>query len=311
MRNDCDIVQDLLPNYIENICSDPTNEYIKRHLETCITCKETYELMNSSITLEENIINEKKVFSKIKNKHRKQLITGLLISIILSLMLGTTLVSNFTKLRFNTYLKTHYPQYGLELSNFRYEDMQTLGFGTSGSYIADVYATDEKSNPDLKFTISTKGFLLKIKDNYNYQIEQTKMPTHERLISYYEDDVKYTLISQNSNIKLESVGVFYDSNTTSPLDLNAPYTRNIDTKFPISLSISLYSKDYDTKELAKTINSVITTLKENNFNPALYNFHILNKSNEILSISDLEPNYNSLEVLENIIIQNLKENPPT
>ena len=32
-KNECKIIQDLLPNYIENLTSEETNSYIKEHLE--------------------------------------------------------------------------------------------------------------------------------------------------------------------------------------------------------------------------------------------------------------------------------------
>ena len=39
----CKIVQDLLPNYIENLTSEETNIFIEEHLNTCSNCKNIYE----------------------------------------------------------------------------------------------------------------------------------------------------------------------------------------------------------------------------------------------------------------------------
>ena len=49
MREDlnCEIVKDLLPNYIEGLTSEYTNEAMKRHFETCESCKEAYELIET------------------------------------------------------------------------------------------------------------------------------------------------------------------------------------------------------------------------------------------------------------------------
>lgn len=48
-QSDCDIVKDLLPNYIEGLTSQRSNEYVKEHLETCNECKESYESMKMPI----------------------------------------------------------------------------------------------------------------------------------------------------------------------------------------------------------------------------------------------------------------------
>ena len=35
---DCKIVQDLLPNYVENLTTKETNQFIENHLENCKDC---------------------------------------------------------------------------------------------------------------------------------------------------------------------------------------------------------------------------------------------------------------------------------
>ena len=34
-RKDCKVVQDLLPNYMENLTSKETNQYVETHLQEC------------------------------------------------------------------------------------------------------------------------------------------------------------------------------------------------------------------------------------------------------------------------------------
>ena len=47
MKNerDCKIIQDLLPNYIENLTNEETNIFIEEHLNTCSNCKIIFENM--------------------------------------------------------------------------------------------------------------------------------------------------------------------------------------------------------------------------------------------------------------------------
>ena len=50
MKNEkCYLIKDLLPSYIDEICTDETNEIIKKHLEECPDCKKSYNLMKGDI----------------------------------------------------------------------------------------------------------------------------------------------------------------------------------------------------------------------------------------------------------------------
>lgn len=55
MKN-CKIIQDLLPNYIENLTSEETNTFIEEHLTECDNCKKIYESMKKDYKIE----NEKR-----------------------------------------------------------------------------------------------------------------------------------------------------------------------------------------------------------------------------------------------------------
>lgn len=47
MKNECGIVRDLLPLYIENMVSEDSREFIEEHLSCCAECKWTYLSMTS------------------------------------------------------------------------------------------------------------------------------------------------------------------------------------------------------------------------------------------------------------------------
>ena len=56
MKNECNIVRDLLPLYIENMTSEETREFVEAHLSKCPECNELYFSMTA--TDEENITDE-------------------------------------------------------------------------------------------------------------------------------------------------------------------------------------------------------------------------------------------------------------
>lgn len=69
MNKQCDIVQDLLPLYVDDACSEASAEMIKEHMETCETCKEIYEKMCSHAS--EKIL-QKETDSVITRHERKE-----------------------------------------------------------------------------------------------------------------------------------------------------------------------------------------------------------------------------------------------
>lgn len=91
-RNDCKIVQDLLPNYVDKLTTESTNEFIKEHLKECKKCSEVYEKMSEQIDLDYNI--ENKEVKCMKKVHKKILIMGIII-LTLAIVVSISLYINY------------------------------------------------------------------------------------------------------------------------------------------------------------------------------------------------------------------------
>ena len=48
-KKDCKIVQDLLPNYIDNLTTKESNEFIENHIKECEDCKKVFENMKRKL----------------------------------------------------------------------------------------------------------------------------------------------------------------------------------------------------------------------------------------------------------------------
>lgn len=66
----CELVKDLLPNYIENMTSAETNKIIEEHLMTCSQCREALQEMKQELPLE--VAPEVKDFKKYIRQTRFQ-----------------------------------------------------------------------------------------------------------------------------------------------------------------------------------------------------------------------------------------------
>ena len=69
-KKDCNLVRDLLPNYIENLTNNDTNLFIENHLKECSECTDILNSMKSGEN--ENEKTNSKKFVKFSKKFRKK-----------------------------------------------------------------------------------------------------------------------------------------------------------------------------------------------------------------------------------------------
>ena len=97
MSKQCEIVQDLLPLYVDGACSEASAEMIKEHLETCADCRAIYEQMLSHTN--EDILKQEKNgiierHEKVeKKKSRRRIILVSVLSVLLSCAIIFTCVN--------------------------------------------------------------------------------------------------------------------------------------------------------------------------------------------------------------------------
>jgi hypothetical protein len=85
-NNDCKIIQDLLPNYMENLTLSTTNGFIEEHLKECQECNSIFENMKKDFEKENNNIEKEINYAKKYNSRFKKMKYTLMI-VIYSLIL--------------------------------------------------------------------------------------------------------------------------------------------------------------------------------------------------------------------------------
>lgn len=82
----CEVVQDLLPLYIDNICSEESRRMVSEHLELCSECSKLHENMSQSVKPEstEPELDSKKAFKAINHKWKIKKISIVCISVVLT-----------------------------------------------------------------------------------------------------------------------------------------------------------------------------------------------------------------------------------
>ncbi len=81
-NQECEIIKDLLPNYIEGLTSEETNTFIKEHLEECKNCKKIYESMSEDLNIKEDS-NDRRKIKALKKVHKKiRILQAIIFSVI-------------------------------------------------------------------------------------------------------------------------------------------------------------------------------------------------------------------------------------
>ncbi|MFJ7972930.1 zf-HC2 domain-containing protein [Psychrobacillus sp. NPDC096389] len=109
MNNECEIVRDLLPSYIDKLCSKSSENFVSTHLEYCTECKSFYNQMLLELNMEDEIeIMERqqviqpfqKVSALLKRQKliEKALKWVVIFSLIMTIILSTLATSNAIQL---------------------------------------------------------------------------------------------------------------------------------------------------------------------------------------------------------------------
>lgn len=89
----CEIVQDLLPSYIEKLTSVHSNEEIEKHLQSCESCLQFYNEMTATANLSVPIIDKEEVnklnyFKKVKKEYKNSHFSVLSVLILATALIG-------------------------------------------------------------------------------------------------------------------------------------------------------------------------------------------------------------------------------
>lgn len=99
----CEVIQDLIPLYVDGVCSAKSKLYIEEHLKSCETCRNYLSEMKGEIPMLSNVMktdnlyeNEMRFFKGLRKKINKE--RGILIGIILVMLVSIFAALIFPKI---------------------------------------------------------------------------------------------------------------------------------------------------------------------------------------------------------------------
>lgn len=156
-KRDCKIVQDLLPNYIEKLTNEETNQYIELHLEKCNECKNIRDNMKKEIELSTNKRDKREVkyIKKFSNKLKILKIILLAIVLIFAGILGYKFIV-IKSMQDKVKQYSDITNFHITKKSYYYDTVATEeSFHKDGNYLVHIKRTSE--NDEKKDIISTKS----------------------------------------------------------------------------------------------------------------------------------------------------------
>ncbi|MGY3778814.1 zf-HC2 domain-containing protein [Isobaculum melis] len=89
MKVSCEVIKDLLPLYIDDICSEESRQLIVEHLQTCETCKAELAAMKDDLPIDtyQQNLKEAQVVKKIAKKWKKGMLKSFVKGGIITLLI--------------------------------------------------------------------------------------------------------------------------------------------------------------------------------------------------------------------------------
>ena len=99
----CEVIQDLIPLYVDGVCSAKSKLYIEEHLKSCETCHNYLAEMKGEIPMLSNVMktdnlyeNEIRFFKGLRKTKIGQVVIGALLGSVPGCMGGFATVSLYT-----------------------------------------------------------------------------------------------------------------------------------------------------------------------------------------------------------------------
>ena len=166
MKVTCNVIQDLMPSYIDKVCTEDSCSIIEQHIVTCSACKQKLMELMSPEPFVEAIDKEEaqNPFKKIKRRNRIYVISAVILTAIL-LISSILIVQNVGVLH-----DFFYPQQLVTISS-EYEEGWTRRYINESEYITfdSIFCKKEmvnnaNSSGDLMFRISDKQGNIVVKE---------------------------------------------------------------------------------------------------------------------------------------------------
>lgn len=204
-RNDCKIVEDLLPAYIDSLLSEESKTFVEEHLKTCETCQKSYQGMTSTIQKEEIQNTENiKIIKKYKRKIK-------ILKVLVALFILAILV----------FFLSHISSQYLIVKNALVRNVNYSN--ACGNFRMEEYEESIEKNSEHVTTYFAENKMKKVKGN--------------EVLEYWEGNEHYYIDSKNKTYSIKKENILENNNINIPILVLPEMENLIDDKGIHTISI--------------------------------------------------------------------------
>ena len=204
-KKDCKIVQDLLPNYIEKLTEEETNQYVEEHLSDCNECKEVYIKMQKDLKIKEEKRDKREIKYMKKYNRKLKVMKNFLLFILVALIIVIVafFINTFRKFVILSNLKQKAEQYS-SVEEYHKKFVGTVLVSSRKDIVTtDLYVKNGKRLEITKF------------EQEKSSSKVSRYETDGKSIIYYEDqngeEIKKTVeIKENEMIEIPNYLTIFD-----------------------------------------------------------------------------------------------------
>ena len=206
MKKECKIVQDLIPNYIEEVTTEETNEFIREHIAGCKECNEVYLAMKQD--LQANVIDAEETINYMKRfKTKLKILRNVLLIIIVIFVIIVGRKALILAKLFNTSNKLY--------DKNNYEKIQTEQGGWTPNDLNNYYSKSIQTKVDGKIVLVEEYrkdgkalVIIEETDVYDKEkyIKDTLYSDGKESLAFTEDLKENTITVRNGNILQGGIG---------------------------------------------------------------------------------------------------------
>lgn len=219
---DCSIIQDLLPLYVDSVCSKDSKILVEEHLKECEKCSKTLNEMLEDVQIsKEDVQKIKNPFIKIKSDIIKRIVSTALVTILILIILFQIIVAHGYIIPLEKYKANQ--EVTKLMSSFINKDFET--FSNSISYVNENEYNAEELNQMLNslFDNSYENICLKDVNTYFEGFFNSAFLTGTTVTVYITCNSEIYYIEMNlhnfkkdkSQFRLDIINIY-----TNPITLN-------------------------------------------------------------------------------------------
>ena len=160
MKNECDIVKDLLFSYNDGVLSETSNEFVEEHLKNCESCKKALE----EIRQESRDIEQKKEIDAFKGVRKKLTKKNIIISISLIILLIIIIFNILVFKSYNEVASTMVVYLEDDITNEQLENIEEK-ITQNAENIEITYVSKEQELEEVKIWIGENTNVLDVYNN--------------------------------------------------------------------------------------------------------------------------------------------------